>query len=220
MVALSASPTAASPLLGWNLFFAQEPEPDLDLDEDLDDLDDLEEPPSRSYRPRNPKKQSSWRPLLWVLLLIVVIGGGYLAMQPEVAMDLVGSFLGETPPPPAVVQPPPKAPTLTQPGSTGQEPGVPSKPTASAATSVAAAIPSPQFMEGQLVSVILDPAAPGGSLSLSADPSGTRPGPKVRPGATLTILDGSLLNNAWVYAVETKDGARGWIAEKRLVAKL
>lgn len=216
MVALSAYPAAASFFPGWNLVYDREPEPDLDFDEDLEDL---EETPSRSYTPRSPRKTSGGRPILWLVLLILVVGGGYLAMEPDVAMELVGSLMGDTPATPVVVQPPPKTPAHVLSGPAGQGQSVPSEPTAAAPTSLAAAIPSPQFMEGQLVSVILDPAAPGGSLSLSADPSGTRLGPKVRPGATLTIMDGSLHDNTWVYAVRTQDGATGWIAEKRLVAK-
>ena len=216
MVALSAYPLAARSLPGWNLFYARESDPDLDFEEDLDDL---EETPSRSYTPRSPRKKSGGRLLLWLVLLIVVLGGGYLAMEPEVAMELIASFTGETPAPPAVVQPLPKAQARIPLDPNGQGVTAPSKPTAASPTSVAAAIPSPQFMEGQLVSVILDPTVPGGSLSLSADPSETRAGPKVRPGATLTILDGSLQDTTWVYAVQTEDGTTGWIAEKRLVAK-
>lgn len=216
MVALSAFPFAARPLPGWNLFYARESDPDLDFEEDLDDLD---ETPQRSYTPRNPRKKSGGRLLLWLVLLIIVGGGGYLAMEPEVAMEFVASFTGETPAPPLAVRPPPKVQARIPLDLNGQGLSAPSTPTTAAPTSVEAAIPSPQFMEGQLVSVILDPTVPGGSLSLSADPTETRAGPKVRPGAMLTILDGSLQENTWVYAVQTQDGATGWIAEKRLVAK-
>ena len=81
------------------------------------------------------------------------------------------------------------------------------------------ASPDPIFGEGDQVSVILDTAAPGGSLSLSADEAGTRLGPTVRPGATLTVLDGGFQNNTWVYEVQTERGQTGWIAENRLIAK-
>lgn len=197
----------------WVVMFAREPEPDLDFE---DDLEDLEETPSRSYSPKSPKKSSGRGPLLWILLLVIVLGGGYLAMEPEVAMDLLSPLIGESTPPPMVVQPPPKPSARIPPTKGG--PGAP-QPMPKAAQPATAAVPSPQFREGQQVSVILDPAAPGGSLSLSADPSGARPGPKVKPGATLVVIDGELQNNTWVYVVQTQSGAKGWIAEKRLVPK-
>lgn len=196
----------------WALMFAREPEPDLDFEEDLDDLEDA---PSRSYSPKSPKKSSGRGPLMWILLLVLVLGGGYLAMEPDVAMDLLSPLIGEPTPPPMVVKPPPKPSARIPPTQAPSASQAPSKPAAPAA----AAIPSPQFREGQQVSVILDPAAPGGSLSLSADPSGSRPGPKVKPGATLVVVDGALQNNTWVYSVQTQGGAKGWIAEKRLVPK-
>ncbi len=196
----------------WALMFAREPEPDLDFEEDLDDLEDA---PSRSYSPKSPKKSSGRGPLMWILLLVIVLGGGYLAMEPEVAVDLLSPLIGESTPPPMVVKPPPKPSARIPPTKAPGAPQATPKP----APPAAAAIPSPQFREGQQVSVILDPAAPGGSLSLSADPAGARPGPKVTPGATLIVVDGALQNNTWVYAVQTQGGAKGWIAEKRLVPK-
>ena len=78
--------------------------------------------------------------------------------------------------------------------------------------------PGPLFGEGQRVSVLADPALPGGAVPLTTDAAGSRPGPTVRPGETLTVLDGDLRNNAWVYAVRTETGAKGWIQEKRLKA--
>lgn len=213
MVAVFPHPHANISLPRWVVMFAREPEPDLDFE---DDLEDLEETPSRSYSPKSPKKSSGRGPLLWILLLVIVVGGGYLAMEPEVAMDLLSPLIGESTPPPMIVQPPPKPSARIPPTQGG-----PSAPQATpkAAPPATAAVPSPQFREGQQVSVILDPAAPGGSLSLSADPSGARPGPKVKPGATLVVIDGELTNNTWVYIVQTQGGAKGWIAEKRLVPK-
>lgn len=213
MVAVSTHPLANPSLPQWAVMFAREPEPDLDFEEDLEDLDDT---PSRSYSPKSPRKSSGRGPLLWILLLVIVVGGGYLAMEPEVAVDLLSPFFGETTPPPMVVKPPPKPSARIPPTKGGA--GAP-QTSPKAAPPGAGAVPSPQFREGQQVSVILDPAAPGGALSLSADPSGARPGPKVKPGATLVVVDGELKNNTWVYSVQTQGGAKGWIAEKRLVPK-
>ncbi len=41
----------------------------------------------------------------------------------------------------------------------------------------------------------------------------------LRPGAIVTVLDGELLNNAWVYSVRTQEGEKGWIPERRLQAR-
>ncbi len=211
MAAVSAH-AAASPFPTWNLFFAREVEPDLDFEEDLDDLEDSS---PGSYSPKDPRKKSGGRLVVYILLALIAAGGGYWAWDPEGAMELVAPLLGESQAPPTLAQPPPKAPARVSPTPGGQTSPSPATPVGQAA----AAIPSPQFEEGQHVSVILDPAAPGGSLSLSTDPAGTRPGPTVPPGAVLVVLDGALQNNTWVYSVRTQGGARGWIAEKRLVAK-
>jgi hypothetical protein len=75
------------------------------------------------------------------------------------------------------------------------------------------------FGEGQRVTVAVDPALAGAMITLSQDPAGTKPGPAVRPGTGLTILDGDLQQNGWVYSVRSDDGAKGWVAEKRLRLK-
>ena len=205
MFAFSGHPAAASPLPGWTLLFARETEPDLDFEEDLEDLEEGNTP--GGYTPKSPQRDSGRRPLLWVLLLVLVGAGGYLAMEPELVFEMVAPLIGEPAPPPVVVQPPPKPNVCVPPAPAGTAPTASVQPPPAPAPQVAAAVPSPQFMEGQQVSVILDPAAPGGSLSLSADPAGTRPGPRVAPGATLMVLDGTLHNNSLVYNVQTKEGA-------------
>src|SRR2546427_46183 len=69
------------------------------------------------------------------------------------------------------------------------------------------------------VMVFADPALPPGPVPLTIEAGGTRSSFTIRPGATVTVVDGELRNNAWVYAVRTEDGAQGWIQEKRLKAK-
>lgn len=64
-----------------------------------------------------------------------------------------------------------------------------------------------------------NPAVPNEMVALTMDPAGTKPGPAVRPGATLSILDGDLQAGGWVYSVRTDDGVKGWISEKRLRLK-
>ena len=75
------------------------------------------------------------------------------------------------------------------------------------------------FAEGQKVTVIANPTIPGEIVSLSLDPAGTKPGPTIRPGVTLNILDGDLQPSGWVYSVRAEDGTKGWINENRLRLK-
>jgi hypothetical protein len=75
------------------------------------------------------------------------------------------------------------------------------------------------FGEGQKVTVTMDETAPSGSSPLFADSLGSKPGPVVRFGATLTILDGELQTGGWMYLVRTDEGAKGWVSEKRLRLK-
>ena len=70
----------------------------------------------------------------------------------------------------------------------------------------------PTFRENQIVS--LSDAA-GGSM-LMGDPANTKPGPIVKPGEPLTILDGSYQPTGWVYQVQTQAGNIGWIAAERI----
>lgn len=78
---------------------------------------------------------------------------------------------------------------------------------------------TPMFAEGQKVTVMLNPAIPGDTVTLMQDAAGTKPGPAIRPGTTLTILDGDLQNGGWVYSVRSDEGAKGWVPEKRLRLK-
>lgn len=217
MLALSGFSEAVNPLQSWSLLFARKPESDLDFD---DELDDEGQKPSRGYYTRGPKKRRS-SPLLWVLFLVILGASAYLAMEPDTLMDLLGDWLGDTPPRPMVAMPPAKPASPLQPAPSGtQVPAPPSPQTTSPGPAAPPSPPSPLFGQGQRVSVVPDPVPPAGSLSLSLDSAGTQPGPSVRAGTTLTVLDGELRNNVWVYAVRTEDGATGWIAEKHLRPKL
>jgi hypothetical protein len=75
------------------------------------------------------------------------------------------------------------------------------------------------FSEGQRVTVTADEMAPGGNLPMFADASSSRPGPIVRPGTSLTIMDGDLQPSGWMYQVRTDEGVKGWVTEKRLRLK-
>jgi hypothetical protein len=119
---------------------------------------------------------------------------------------------------PASELPPAPVPTPA-PNASVPTPAAPAAPSPTPPAPPMTAAPSPLFGEGQKVTVVLAPATPGDMVTLMQDPAGTRPGPAVRPGTTLTILDGDLQPSGWVYSVRSDDGAKGWIAEKRLRLK-
>ncbi|NOS76690.1 MAG: SH3 domain-containing protein, partial [Nitrospira sp.] len=208
----------------------RQPEPDLEFTEE-----ELEQTTNtRSSSPMKSPKKSGGRPVLWLLLLALIGGGAYVAMEPEMVMDWVNQLLGETPapqPPQMATRPAPiaqsapaspdaPAPVPTVPQASAPMPATPppASPMASAPAPAPASL-SPMFGEGQRVTVAVDPALAGGMITLSQDPAGTKPGPAVQPGTGLTILDGDLQQNGWVYSVRSDDGVKGWVAEKRLRLK-
>lgn len=261
MFAVAGGPSFAGSPLTWSLLFARQPEPDLEFtEEELEQTTNI-----RSSSPMKSPKKSGGRPLLWILLLALVGGGAYVAMEPEMIMDLVGPLLGESPmpqqQPPVAMKPAPSTPApgapAGQPEPAAPAPVAPLVPTPQAATPTPVPTPAPTpipapsmptasvptspvpmsppaqaavappvtaslnpiFSEGQKVTVMLNPAAVGDTVTLMQDAAGTKPGPAIRPGTTLTILDGDLQSSGWVYAVRSDDGAKGWIAEKQLRLK-
>jgi hypothetical protein len=221
---------------------ARQPEPDLEFtEEELDQTTATR--PTSSVKPA--KKSGGGRPLLWIFLLLLVAGIGYLAMEPEQVADWLAPFTGDTQPePPAVAtrpKPAPPAPPATAPvappaasdappapmtpaGPTDAPAGSTPMPPSSVSPGTAAPAPvtpvtSPMFGEGQKVTAIGNPTAPAETIPLSLDPAGTKPGPVIRPGVTLSVLDGDLQPGGWVYSVRTEDGVKGWISEKRLRLK-
>jgi len=258
MFAIAGGPSLAGSPLTWSLFFARQPEPDLEFTEE-----ELEQTTTiRSSSPMKPPKQSGGRPLLWVLLLVLIGGGAYVAMEPEMIMDYIGPLLGESsepqPQPPvarkpaptnpspvapaaqpkaAIPTPPPAAAPADAPPSASPAPApvptppsAPPMPTASApaptppspAPAPAAPVsasPAPLFSEGQRVFVLPNPSAPGEKVVLHQDAEGTKPGPAIPPRTVLTILDGDLQGDGWVYSVRSDFGTKGWLAEHQLKLK-
>ncbi len=252
MFAIAEGPSLAGSPLTWSLLFARQPEPDLEFTEE-----ELEQTTTiRSPSPTKPPKQSSGRPLLWVLLLIVIGGGAYVAMEQEMIMEYVGPLLGESPapqpqppiarrpvppapatqpqaavpvPPPAIPVEVPQAaaptttpvptPPVPQPMPTASAPiQAPPSPVPAPVVPITAS-PTPLFSEGQRVSVLADPMNPGGKVVLDQDAEGIKPGPAIPPGTALTILDGDLQANGWVYSVRSDFGTKGWLLEKQLKLK-
>ena len=218
------------PLL-WNLLFARQPEPDLEFtDEELEQTTT-----ARPMSPMKPSKKSGGgRPIMWVLLLALVGGIAYVAMEPETLTEWLNPILGENSPlpglPPQTMAPKPQPPAATVPAP-APEPAptiaAPTPPTSEMTPPSAAPEPmvpqasstAPIFAEGQKVTVTADPTAPGEGIPLFIDSLGAKPGAIVKPGVTLTVLDGELQGNSWVYSVRTDEGTKGWVPEKRLRLK-
>jgi hypothetical protein len=221
MVAFTDQLTMPGTSLQWNLLFARQPEPDLEFTEE-----ELEQ--TTTMRPMSPKKPSK----KWVLLLALVGGVVYVAMEPEILTEWLNTILGENSPlpgpPPRAMTPKPQPPVATAPAPEPAPTIAVPAPPAPAMTTPAAAPEStvppattiaPMFAEGQKVTVTADPTAPGEAIPLFLDSSGAKSSLIVKPGVTLTVLDGELQGNSWVYSVRTDEGTKGWVPEKRLRLK-
>ncbi len=231
-MSLASSPAlSVSELHGWSILFAREPAPSADPNQpDMDKTVVLGPPGKKGPNPPSMKE----RILFLVLILIIVAGGGYLAVNPDVLMELLGDPPG-APPPPQIARPLPKpaapAPAQATPMAPGTAPApagsmpAPAPGTVPAPPAVVANVPmpgappnaqtitTPLYGEGQKVSV----SAP---TPLTADSAGKKPGPVTAvPGSTMVVLDADLQNFAWIYSVRTEQGVTGWVAEKNLVAK-
>lgn len=244
MAALVGNLTSVWKPFNWTLLFARQPEPDLEFTEE--ELDQTIATKARSPLPPR-KKSGGGSPILWILLLALVGGIAYVSMEPEMMTEWLSPYLGESTPPPIAMKPKPLAPAPVAPPapapqtapSPSDEASAPLAPANTPATAVAPAAPAvvlpsqtatrpaapvvppldPIFSEGQKVTVTVGEMAPGGSIPLFADSSSSKPGPIVRPGVSLTVMDGDLQPSGWMYLVRTDEGAKGWVSEKRLRLK-
>lgn len=244
MAVLVGDPTTVWPTFNWTLLFARQPEPDLEFTEE--ELDQTIATKARG--PVSPrKKPGGGSPILWILLLALVGGIAYVSMEPEMLTAWLSPYLGESTPPPMAMKPKPSPPAPVAPPTPAPQ-AAPSPSTGASApmapaTSPAAAVPpaapaivpppqtaarpaapvapslDPMFSEGQKVTVTVDETAPGGNIPLFADSSSSKPGPFIRPGVLLTVMDGDLQSGGWMYLVRTDEGIVGWVSEKRLRLK-
>src|SRR5687767_6447565 len=83
-------PAFGNPFMNWNLISARQPEPDLEFTEE--DLEDAAPQPSHSMKSPKP---SNKRPILWMVLLLVLGGIAYVAMDPDMVMRALEPYLGE-----------------------------------------------------------------------------------------------------------------------------
>ena len=84
MSATVGDPSLTGSPLAWSLLFARQPEPDLEFtEEELEQTTNI-----RSSSPMKPPKKSRGSPFLWLRLLVLIGGGVYIAMEPELVTDL------------------------------------------------------------------------------------------------------------------------------------
>ena len=163
-----------------------------DADQDLDFDEGLEDDELDQHKPPNR------RPLLWIVILLLAVGTVYWVLKPDFFMG-TGTDSMDQPPSPSMTSPTP-----------GQ-----GQPTMATSSSMS----SPKFAEGQQVLFSTGAEVNSESSTLKGDASGTKPGPAVKPGELLTIVDGEIVGTSWVYKVQKSSGATGWVLEKEIRSK-
>lgn len=146
---------------GWTLLFAREPEPDLDIEDLPQGLDDN---PSQRFMDKKPPNR---RPLLWVLILVVVGVAVYAMTQPEM-LQMIGMGAPEPPKPTIAKSPKPAVPAAP---ATPAAPGAPAP--------VAPGIPAPSTPGAPVASAPAPTASsPGATPSMppAAAPSSATAG--------------------------------------------
>jgi len=249
MAALVGNLTSVWSPFDWTLHFARQPEPDLEFtEEELDQtITTKARGPMNPRKKSGGGSPILWILLLALVGGIAYVATMEPEMLTEWLSPYLGEStpppapppiaMKPKPSPPAPVAPPAPAPQAApSPSSGASAPLAPAtSPTTAVAPATPAVVPPPQttarpvapvvppldpmFSEGQKVTVTVDEMAPGGSIPLFADSSSSKPGPIVRPGVSLTVMDGDLQPGGWMYLVRTDEGAKGWVSEKRLRLK-
>jgi len=209
MVRQSGFPAAVSSLPAWSILFAREPEEDMDLDE-LDDENKTDDTGSQPDEPE-PDKPSRPRPLILALLVVAAVGGGYLAMNPDVVMDMMGqgtevesqALAPEAPAEPATAPPVPPSPGATAAPAVPAPPASPTpaiappgpaSPQAKPAPSAVPAAPStPPVQTAKAGPVPVAPATPAPPA-----PAASVSQPLFGEGQLVTVVPDSMLPAAAV----------------------
>ncbi len=249
MFAVAGVPSFAGSPLSWSLLFARQPEPDLEFtEEELEQTTNVRSSSPVKPPKKSGGRPFLWILLLLLVgggayvamepeiitdLLGPLVGESPepqtqppLAMRPPRPIPAPGAPAGQSEPSssapvqsPSVPSPQGAAPTAVPTPTPVPTPGMPADSGPAPSSMPSMATPSPLYGEGQKVTAMLPSTAAGDTITLMQDATGTRPGPTVHPGTTLTILDGDLQNSGWVYSVRSDEGAKGWIAENRLRLK-
>ena len=229
MVSSTGIPAIRSEWTNWHLLFASQPEPDLEFTEE--DLDESMPPPAP---PMNSPKRSGKKPLLWILLLLLVGGVGYVAMDPDGAMQLVEPYLGggAEPAQPVIQKPPVKAqapkqaPTVAPPVVAGNSTPAPADVPAPSSAMSAPAIPAPAMPALQPAASAPKPAAPtvrvagplyaeGQRVTVIADPTRPKSPIPLFVDAVGTKTSTTVLAGATLTILDGDYQKRGWVYSVR-----
>lgn len=229
MVSSTGIPAIRSEWTNWHLLFASQPEPDLEFTEE--DLDESMPPPAP---PMNSPKRSGKKPLLWVLLLLLVGGVGYVAMDPDGAMQLVEPYLGggAEPAQPVIQKPPVKAqapkqaPTVAPPVVADNSTPAPADVPAASSAIPAPAIPAPAMPALQPAASAPKPAAPtvrvagplyaeGQRVTVIADPTRPKSPIPLFVDAVGTKTSTTVLAGATLTILDGDYQKRGWVYSVR-----
>ena len=155
---------------------ASQPEPDLEFTEE--DLDEAVPPPAP---PMTAPKRSKKGPLLWILLLLLVGGIGYVAMDPDGAMQMIQPYLdgGAETSQPVAQRPPAPAP----------KPALP--PVQAPAPSPAQSVAPPAVVDNAPPAPVDGPAPIHGEIPAAAAPAPT-PAPAMKPAPAPVRIAGPL----------------------------
>ncbi|BFU90790.1 MAG: hypothetical protein NTAFB01_19770 [Nitrospira sp.] len=212
MLAIAGGPTFVGSPLNWSLFFARQPEPDLEFtEEELEQTTTIRSPSSMK-----PPKKSRGRPLLWILALILVGTGAYVAMEPEMIMDYVRPLLGESPAPqpstpiarkPAPPKPAPPVP-MTQPQTaTSAPPPAASVERPQATAPTTAPVPAPPSTQPRPMASAPMQASPP-SVPAPVVPSTASPTPLFSEGQRVSVLADPTNPGAKVVLAQNAEGTR------------
>jgi len=229
MVSSTGIPAMRSEWTNWHLLFASQPEPDLEFTEE--DLDESMPPPAP---PMNSPKRSGNKPLLWILLLLLVGGVGYVAMDPDGAMQLVEPYLGggAEPAQPVIQKPPVKAqapkqaPTVAPPVVADNSTPAPADVPAPSSAMSAPAIPAPAMPALQPAASAPKPAAPtvrvagplyaeGQRVTVIADPTRPKSPIPLFVDAVGTKTSTTVLAGATLTILDGDYQKRGWVYSVR-----
>ena len=229
MVSSTGIPAMRSEWTNWHLLFASQPEPDLEFTEE--DLDESMPPPAP---PMNSPKRSGKKPLLWILLLLLVGGVGYVAMDPDGAMQLVEPYLGggAEPAQPVIQKPPVKAqapkqaPTVAPPVVADNSTPAPADVPAPSSAMSAPAIPAPAMPALQPAASAPKPAAPtvrvagplyaeGQRVTVIADPTRPKSPIPLYVDAVGTKTSTTVLAGATLTILDGDYQKRGWVYSVR-----
>lgn len=184
---MSVAPSVAFPghaLPEWTRLFAKEPTVAADpIQQDMDKTVVLGPPGKQGPTPPTGKER-----ILFLILVLVIVGaGGYLAVNPDLLMGLLGDSSGEMPPMQTAVAPKPPTPARAPTPAPAPAPGAPAAapspavnvPTqAPAPTAPHAAVPAPPVAAPTPAPAV--PPAP--AVSTAAPPAANPPKPVATPG--------------------------------------